>query len=150
MAHAERIWKTATGKARFLPFRRDGGDAGSLHRPGVFTLTTIRSHDQYNTTIYGFNDRYRGVFSRRDVVFVNADDIAEMGLQAGAQVDVVAVSDPGRRLDGVFMVAKDLPRGSAAAYYPEANPLCGLEERDARSGTPAYKSIPVRIIPRPA
>ncbi|MGZ8362973.1 MAG: FdhF/YdeP family oxidoreductase [Caulobacteraceae bacterium] len=145
LAHAERVWKTATGKARFLPFRLDDGPAPAS-QPGVFTLTTIRSHDQYNTTIYGMNDRYRGVFSRRDVVFLSAGDIAALGLEPGAQVDVVAASDPARRLNGVFLVAKDLPSGSAAAYYPEANPLCGLEERDERSGTPAYKSIPVRIM----
>jgi len=106
-------------------------------------LTTIRSHDQYNTTIYGQNDRYRGITGRRDVVFVNADDLAEAGLRHGDMVDVVA--GPDRILAGQVAVAHSIARGSVAAYYPEANHLIALEDHDRDSGTPAYKSVPVTL-----
>ena len=117
----------------------------------MLTLTTLRSHDQYNTTIYGLDDRYRGVFGRRDVVFLNNQDLAERGLKAGDLVDVAAAPEPGEQpADGAVMrrmtaVAYDLPRGSVAAYYPEANVLIPLAHHDKQSGTPAYKSVPVRI-----
>jgi anaerobic selenocysteine-containing dehydrogenase len=117
----------------------------------VLTLTTLRSHDQYNTTIYGLDDRYRGIFGRRDVVFLNAADLAARGLKAGDRVDVAAVPEPGEApvpgavLRGLTVVAYDIPRGSAGAYYPEANVLIPLAHFDKRSGTPSYKSVPVRI-----
>lgn len=117
----------------------------------VLTLTTLRSHDQYNTTIYGADDRYRGVFGRRDVVFLNADDLAERGLSPGDRIDLETVVGegeapaPGCVLKGYTAVAYDLPRGCAGAYYPEANVLIQLSQYDKRSGTPAYKSTPIRI-----
>ncbi|EJL30795.1 molybdopterin-dependent oxidoreductase alpha subunit [Caulobacter sp. AP07] len=142
---SERVWKTASGKAHFLPLapaadpRRGQGD--------VLLLTTLRSHDQYNTTIYGNDDRYRGVFGRRDVVFVNPADLAARGLKAGDLIDLVAAFAPSgqRAVRGMVAVAMDLPRGCVAAYYPETNALVGLDDRDERSGTPAYKSAPVRL-----
>jgi anaerobic selenocysteine-containing dehydrogenase len=113
----------------------------------VLLLTTLRSHDQYNTTIYGANDRYRGVFGRRDVVFAHPDDIAARGLKAGDRIDLLAAFDPSgaRALRGFTLVAREIPRGCLAAYYPEANVLVALDDHDRRSGTPAYKSIPVRL-----
>ena len=111
-------------------------------------LATIRSHDQYNTTIYGKNDRYRGITGRRDVVFMHADDLAERGLEHGDVIDIeaVAAGDVTQRvLRGFTAVAFDISRGSVAAYYPEANGLVALENVDARSGTPSYKSVPVVI-----
>ena len=113
-------------------------------------LTTIRSHDQYNTTIYGLDDRYRGITGRRDIVFVHADDLKARGLSHGDLVDVEAIAegdDTGRSrvLHGLTAVEFEIARNSAAAYYPEANPLVALQSYDARSGTPAYKSIPVRV-----
>ena len=145
----ERKWTTASGKAEFLLFEGLDEDP-ELADPDVLTLTTIRSHDQYNTTIYGLDDRYRGVFGRRDVVFLNAIDMARLGVDAGDTLDVEAIPDAGtsplpRVLGRVTAVAHDIALGCAAAYYPEANALVGLEQYDKESGTPAYKSIRVRL-----
>jgi len=141
----ERIWKTASGKAEFLVFAGVVEDPGAA--AGVFTLTTLRSHDQYNTTIYGLDDRYRGVFGRRDVVFMNKDDLAAANLQHGDVVDVATAlpGGEGLKLAGFTVIAYDIPRGSVAAYYPEANVLVPLAHHDQLSGTPSYKSVPVRI-----
>ena len=149
---SDRIWNTASGKAELIPFRHDDPDLTDNRRgdPDVLILTTVRSHDQYNTTIYGLNDRYRGVKGRRDVVFAHPDDLAARGLADGDRVDLVAAFPDGeadRSVRGFTVVARDLPRGCLAAYYPEANPLLPLSERDARSGTPAYKAMPVRLAP---
>jgi molybdopterin-dependent oxidoreductase alpha subunit len=146
----ERRWPTPSGKAEFRVFPGVEVDP-RLDDPAVLTLTTLRSHDQYNTTIYGLDDRYRGIFGRRDVVFLNAADLADRGLTAGDRVDIAAVPDageapsPGAVLRGLTVVAYDIPRGSAGAYYPEANVLIPLAHYDKRSGTPSYKSVPVRI-----
>lgn len=143
---SDRVWKTPSGKAQFLAHRRDGLDA-RRGQADVLLLTTLRSHDQYNTTIYGQNDRYRGVFGRRDVVFAHPDDIAARGLKAGDRIDLTAAfDDTGRRaVRGFTLVERDIPRGCLAAYYPETNVLVALEDHDHRSGTPAYKSVPVRL-----
>lgn len=120
-------------------------------RPDTLTMTTIRSHDQYNTTIYGFNDRYRGINGRRDVVFMNASDLQARGLKHGDRIDIesrVATGESGsaqRNLRGFTAVEYDIPPGSAAMYYPEGNCLVPLDSHDPKSGTPAYKSIPVLI-----
>jgi molybdopterin-dependent oxidoreductase alpha subunit len=146
LPHADRVWKTPSGKAQFLLHKHDGQDA----RRGdaeVLLLTTLRSHDQYNTTIYGQNDRYRGVFGRRDVVFAHPDDIAARGLKAGDRIDLLAAFDAtgARAVRGFTLVEREIPRGCLAAYYPETNVLVALEDHDRRSGTPAYKSVPVRL-----
>jgi molybdopterin-dependent oxidoreductase alpha subunit len=143
---SQRVWKTPSGKAQFLVHKSDGQDA----RRGdtdVLLLTTLRSHDQYNTTIYGQNDRYRGVFGRRDVVFAHPDDIAARGLKAGDRIDLAAAFDETgqRAVRGFTLVERDIPRGCLAAYYPETNVLIALDDHDHRSGTPAYKSAPVRL-----
>ena len=116
----------------------------------MFRLTTIRSHDQYNTTIYGNNDRYRGVFGRRDVVFMSQEDLAERKLEHGDIVDIeTALPDcDGHRLEGFTVIAYSVARGSVAAYYPEANCLIPLSFNDKTSGTPSYKSVPVKITRR--
>jgi molybdopterin-dependent oxidoreductase alpha subunit len=141
----ERVWNTPSGKAEFLIF--DGVKEDSVV-PGddILTMATIRSHDQYNTTIYGLDDRYRGVFGRRDVVFANENDLARLGLEHGDRVVVESALPEGaaRRLE-VTAVAYDIPRGCVAAYYPEANGLVPLGFRDEESGTPSYKSVPVRL-----
>ncbi|RAK60224.1 CbbBc protein [Phenylobacterium hankyongense] len=149
VAASEREWRTSTGKANFLiapGLNEDPAVAGD----GVLTLTTIRSHDQFNTTIYGLDDRYRGISGRRDVVFANAQDLAERGLKHGDPVELEAVFDdgrpaPSRIYGGLIVVAHDIARGSLAAYYPEANVLVSLADYDARSGTPSYKSIAVLL-----
>lgn len=138
---SSRIWSTPGGKARFLV--AEGTDSTGGKADGSLLLTTIRSHDQYNTTIYGDNDRYRGIIGRRDVVFVNADDLADIGLTHGDLVDVVAA--PGRILTKQVAVAHEIARGSVAAYFPEANHLIQLEDHDRMSGTPAYKSVVVSL-----
>jgi len=145
---SDRIWKTASGKANFLVHHLDGEDP-RRGDPDVLVLTTLRSHDQYNTTIYGADDRYRGVFGRRDVVFVHPEDLAARGLADGDLIDLAAAFDEsGERVVRRFTaVARDLPRGCVAAYYPETNILVALEDHDRRSGTPAYKSAPVRLGP---
>ncbi len=146
VAPADRVWKTASGKANFLPFSATSEDA-TRGDPEVLLLTTVRSHDQYNTTIYGQNDRYRGVFGRRDVIFVNPQDLAAKGLASGDKVDIAAAFDEGDRriVRGFTAVARDIPPGCVAAYYPETNVLIRLDDHDKRSGTPAYKSVPVHI-----
>jgi len=142
-AASEREWLTPGKKANFLVFSglyEDGAaDADKL------TLTTIRSHDQYNTTIYGMNDRYRGITGRRDVVFVNEQDLASRGLEHGDLIDLTVAGHPDRVMRGMTAVSYKIAQGSVAAYYPEANMLVALDQHDAKSGTPAYKSIPIVI-----
>jgi len=135
-----RVWNTASGKAHFLVHDL----SGALNQEGSLMLTTIRSHDQYNTTIYGLNDRYRGITGRRDVIFAHADDLADLGLAHGDLVDVQA--GPGRALTGYTVVAHEIARGSLAAYYPEANCLVPLDDHDLSSGTPSYKSVQVTMV----
>ncbi len=149
VAASEREWLTSTRKANFLVYRGLDEDPRVADRDAL-TLTTIRSHDQYNTTVYGLNDRYRGITGRRDVVFVNERDIASRGLKHGDLVDVSVVADarskPGRRvMRNLTAVAYNIAQGSIAAYYPEANVLVALDHYDAKSGTPSYKSTPVLL-----
>jgi molybdopterin-dependent oxidoreductase alpha subunit len=147
----ERIWNTASGKAEFLVFDGLNEDQNVIEK-GALLLATIRSHDQYNTTIYGNNDRYRGVFGRRDVVFMSKEDLAENKLEHGDVVDIETTlpNAEGHRLEGFTVIAYDIARGSVAAYYPEANCLIPLAHQDKTSGTPAYKSVPVKITRRAA
>jgi molybdopterin-dependent oxidoreductase alpha subunit len=143
---AERKWPTPAGRAQFLVF--DGLEEDLAQAtPDILRLTTIRSHDQYNTTIYGMDDRYRGVFGRRDVVFMNKTDLAARGLAHGDTITVETAFETGApaRLEGFMAIAYDIAPGSAAAYYPEANGLVPLSHQDPKSGTPSYKSVPVRI-----
>ncbi len=117
--------------------------------PGHLLLQTLRSHDQYNTTIYGMNDRYRGITGGRRIVFVRPSDLTELGLDDGAMVDLVADQFDGteRRADGFRVVSYPTARGCAAAYYPETNPLVPLKSVAKRSNTPTSKSIVVRLVP---
>ncbi|MGM7423263.1 FdhF/YdeP family oxidoreductase [Cellulosimicrobium sp. CpK407] len=115
--------------------------------PGRLILQTLRSHDQFNTTIYGLSDRYRGVRGGRDVVLVHPDDLAELGFADGDRVDVHAEwpGEPDRVLAAQRVVAYPTARGSAAAYYPEANVLVPLESTAYGSNTPVSKSVVVRL-----
>lgn len=136
---AQRQWLTATGRAQFLPAHR----AALVSTAALpLRLTTIRSHDQYNTTVYGLDDRYRGIRGRRDVVFMHADDMAERGLAAG---DALLLRSESRVAAGFVAVPYPISRGSCAAYFPEASVLVALEDFDPRSRTPAYKSVPVQV-----
>jgi molybdopterin-dependent oxidoreductase alpha subunit len=141
VAASRRAWHTKSGKAQFIAARTLREDPPV--RGDMLTLTTLRSHDQYNTTIYGLNDRYRGITGRRDVVFMNAGDLAMRGLAHGDTVTLESAG--GRALSGYTALAYDIPPGCVAAYYPEANVLMRLADHDQSSGTPAYKSVPVRV-----
>lgn len=112
-----------------------------------FTLQTLRSHDQYNTTIYGLDDRYRGVYGQREVVFIHPDDMAALGFSEGQQVDIETLWNDGltRRVSGFKLVPYNIPRGNLAAYYPETNPLVPLSSYGDGSGTPTSKSVPVKL-----
>lgn len=119
--------------------------------PGRLILQTMRSHDQYNTTIYGLDDRYRGVKGGRRVVFCHPDDIAAAGCADGARVDLVSEwtlpdgSIQERRAEGFRLVSYPTPRGNAAAYYPETNPLIPLDHTARKSNTPVSKAVTVRL-----
>ncbi|QNP40709.1 FdhF/YdeP family oxidoreductase [Lysobacter solisilvae (ex Woo and Kim 2020)] len=142
----ERVWNTPSGKAEFLRFTGLEEDP-SFTDPTIMKLATIRSHDQYNTTIYSLDDRYRGVFGRRDVVFMNEDDMAELGIGQGdkIRVDTAFAQGQQRTLGNVIAISYKIARGSVAAYYPEGSCLVPLDYIDKASGTPSYKSVPVRI-----
>lgn len=139
-AAARREWRTPSGRAQFLPAQR-AATAASVALP--LLLTTIRSHDQYNTTVYGLDDRYRGIRGRRDVVFMHADDMAARGLATGEALRLVGAH---RTLEGFVAVPYPIARGSCAAYFPEASGLVALEDFDPESRTPAYKSVPVQVV----
>jgi anaerobic selenocysteine-containing dehydrogenase len=145
-AARERIWLTPSGRATFLVFK--DLDEDPVQADDVLWLTTIRSHDQYNTTIYSSSDRYRGVFGRRDVLFINSAEMAKRNLAAKDRVDIITASTDGieRRMRDLMVVEYKLPDGCCAAYYPEANPLVPLYARDALSHTPSSKAIPIRIV----
>lgn len=149
IAASEREWQTPTKRAKFLVYSGLDEDPRAANREAL-TLTTIRSHDQYNTTIYGMNDRYRGITGRRDVVFVNERDLGSRGLKHGDLVDLSVVPDagakPGERvMRNLTAVAYNIAQGSIATYYPEANVLVALDHYDVKSGTPSYKSTPVLL-----
>ncbi|WP_130830830.1 FdhF/YdeP family oxidoreductase [[Erwinia] mediterraneensis] len=149
-AASERVWLTPSGKAQFIVMEGINEDPRSLKCHDL-VLTTLRSHDQYNTTLYGLNDRYRGVTGRRDVLFINADEAEKRNLRVGDKVNMVALDPEGqptsRRLDNLTVVVYDMAPGSVAAYYPEANVMVPLDSHDTQSGIPAYKSIPIMLEP---
>lgn len=141
----ERVWPTPSGKAMFSVFEGVDENAKGVGE-SVLRLITLRSHDQYNTTIYAMDDRYRGVFGRRDILFMNEEDMTERGLEHGDRVDIeTALSGHAQRLEDITVVAYSIARGSVGAYYPEANVLVPLDYLDKESGTPSYKSVPVRL-----
>ncbi|MDZ5622189.1 FdhF/YdeP family oxidoreductase [Nocardioides sp. HM23] len=141
----EGVYRTGSGRAEF-----SCNDFTSLVAPaGHLVLQTVRSHDQWNTIPYTMDDRYRGIHDSRHVVFVNPDDLDELGIEDRALVDVVSVWDDGteRRLEGFRTVSYPTARGSGAAYYPEANCLVPLDSVAEASNTPTYKGIVVRLEP---
>ena len=144
---AERIWLTQSGKAEFLA--PTGVSAtGFDDAPGRFRLMTLRSNDQFNTTIYGYHDRFRGVKGTRDILFTNAADIADAGLGDGQIVALVSDAGDGaeRRRNGLIVTPYSIPRGCLGAYYPECNVLMPVEHHAELSHVPAAKSVPVRIV----
>ncbi|MFI8338081.1 FdhF/YdeP family oxidoreductase [Pseudomonas taetrolens] len=142
----ERIWMTPSGKAEFFVFPGLHEDK-EVDGEDVLRLITLRSHDQYNTTIYALDDRYRGVFGRRDVLFMNPADLESRGLAHGDLVDIETVTQ-GRKMryEKITAIEYKISAGSVGAYYPEANQLVPLDYIDVDSGTPSYKSVPVRVM----
>jgi molybdopterin-dependent oxidoreductase alpha subunit len=141
-AARERAWHTAGGKARFLVHPLPVHALG----PGQLLMMTVRSHDQYNTTVYGTDDRYRGVHGGRRVVLMNEDDASERGLRAGDVVDVTSHFEDAERTARRFVVVPyAIPRGCCATYFPEANVLVPLGAVARKSNTPASKSVVVTV-----
>jgi molybdopterin-dependent oxidoreductase alpha subunit len=143
-APRERVFPTSAGMALFK--------ASSLEYPkvpdGRMLMTTVRSHDQFNTTIYGLDDRYRGIDGGRMVIFMNSEDIAALGLRKGEKVDITSYWDDGERYaNGFTVVEYKIPEGCVAAYFPEANPLVPLGSHARRSFTPTSKCIVVLVTP---
>jgi len=143
-AAKQRIFKTSSGKAKFTvcPIPEHQLEAGE------FLLTTIRSHDQFNSTIYGLNDRYRGVFGGRRALFLNPIDMKERNLQAGQIVDICShFEGEVRKAPRFAIVPYAIARRSAAAYYPEANVLVPVRSVAAKSNCPAFKCIRITLHP---
>ncbi len=148
-AAAEREWHTPEKKAVFFtgPLPEMTEHQAALSKDGLFVLQTFRSHDQYNTTIYGLDDRYRGVYGERQVIFMNPKDMERLGAHAKQRVDVI-----GEYGDGVERIAKDfrlvpydIPQGSVGGYYPELNVLVPLHSYGEGSFTPTSKSVLVSV-----
>lgn len=151
---AERVFETGTGRANFSA---DALPAETEHQAAqktrdTYVLQTFRSHDQYNTTIYGLDDRYRGVYGERRVVFAHPDDLSEIRERLGERVDIVGTHDDGitRRAEDFRLVPFDMPRGSLAGYYPELNVLVPLSTFGDKSDTPTSKSVLVTLQARAA
>ena len=147
-AAAEFRFNTLNNKAQFSNARLPDSlfpQLGDVEVP--FTLQTLRSHDQYNTTIYGLDDRYRGVYGQREVLFIHPDDMAGLGFVAGDDVDIETLWNDGitRKVFNFKLVPYNIPQGNLAAYYPETNPLVPLSSFGDGSGTPTSKSVPVKI-----
>jgi molybdopterin-dependent oxidoreductase alpha subunit len=143
-APRERVFKTATDKARFTVHQLPTHEL----QPGQLLMMTIRSHDQFNTSIYSGNDRYRGITDGRRVVFLNKTDVESLALRAGQKVDLVShFKDGERRARHFTVVPYDIPRGCAATYFPEANVLVPVGYVAEKSNTPASKSVVISIRP---
>lgn len=147
-AASNRHWITESGKANFMTTKGVIEDPESAVNSELI-LATLRSHDQYNTTIYGMNDRYRGVFGQRDVIFISQNESTKQGIKQGDKVNVIALDcnnhSTDRRLDNLTVVIYDMAEHSVATYFPEANNLISLDNFDPQCGIPAYKNIPVKL-----
>ena len=153
-AAANREWNTSSGKANFFsgPLPTETVHQQAKKGGGRFALQTFRSHDQYNTTVYSLDDRYRGVYGERQVVFIHPEDLKALGAEAGDRVDIVGAHDDGiERVAADFrFVPYDIPRGSIAGYYPELNVVVPLASAGAESDTPTSKSVMVSFRARKA
>lgn len=139
----DRTFDTDGGLAKLTPTVHTRAEVAN----GELMLQTTRSHDQYNTTIYGHDDRYRGITGDRRVVMMNDQDIVRLGHRVGDRVDLVSMlAGVERRVSSFQIVAYPTPLGTAAAYYPETNNLIPLDHHEPTSHTPASKSIPIRVV----
>jgi molybdopterin-dependent oxidoreductase alpha subunit len=152
LAARERVWNTDSGKAGFhvppalsAAFEGDGGD-------DVLRLVTLRSNDQFNTTVYGFDDRLRGISGGREVLLMNARELARRGLADGDRVTLASAAGDGRVREraGLRATVYELPDGCCAGYYPECNVVVPLAHHAEQSHVPAVKSVPVRVRPAAA
>lgn len=152
----QRLWDTPSGMAEFSDSDLDQFEVADGH----LILQTLRSHDQYNTTIYGLNDRYRGIGMGRRIIFLNPNDMQSRGIKPVSLVDITSywrddaadtTTPPETRVaNGFYAIPYDIPAGSAAAYFPEANVLVPVNSIARESRTPTSKSIEINIAPSPA
>ncbi|MBX9934348.1 MAG: FdhF/YdeP family oxidoreductase [Methylobacterium sp.] len=148
LAARERRWETETGKANFtVPDGLNEDPDMPKRHADVLDLMTLRSNDQFNTTVYGYDDRFRGVKGTRTILFMNSDDIDRLGFRDGENVDLATEADDGieRVVRGLRIVKYEIPPGNCGGYYPELNPLIPLWHYDEEAKTPAAKAIPVRV-----
>ncbi|TYL82902.1 formate dehydrogenase, partial [Bradyrhizobium rifense] len=148
IAARQRSWKTKTGKANFIvPTSLVTDIDTSPEARDVVQLITLRSNGQFNTTIYSYDDRFRGIYGSRLVVLMHRNDIERWGLKEGLTVTLTTAVDDGvdRQVSGLRVVAYDIPEGCIAGYFPECNPLLPLWHHEEKAKTPAAKSIPVRV-----
>lgn len=143
-----RIWKTPSGKAEFSSSPLDQFEVADGH----LILQTLRSHDQYNTTIYGLNDRYRGIGMGRRIIFLHPEDMKKRRIKPVSFVDITSYwrEDHGtetRQVKQFYAIPYDIPKGTAAAYFPEANVLVPVNSTALESNTPTSKSIEISITP---
>ena len=143
-ARDRRKFNNKEGKAKFVI-----SELTALRlQPGQYLMTTVRSHDQFNTTIYGLDDRYRGVYNGRRVIFMNPEDIRAAGLQQGQLVDLTSYYKDETRVARHFMIAPmEIARGCTATYFPEANVLVSINDSADRSNTPVSKSVIISVAP---
>jgi molybdopterin-dependent oxidoreductase alpha subunit len=144
----KRIWKTESGKAQFVDPDSLAEDSDTREDDyDVLKMMTLRSNDQFNTTVYGYDDRFRGIKGTRMVVMMNDDDIARLGLHDGEIVGIATVFNDNirREMTGFRVTSYSIPDGCIATYYPEANALIPLAHHAIESKVPAAKSVPVRI-----
>jgi molybdopterin-dependent oxidoreductase alpha subunit len=148
LAARERKWNTKTGKANFIVPKSLTTDIDTAPDDrDIVQLITLRSNGQFNTTIYSYDDRFRGIHGSRAVVLMHRNDIDRFGLEEGIPVTLSTAVDDGveRQVAGLRVVAYDIPEGCIASYYPECNPLLPLWHHEEKSKVPAAKSIPVRV-----
>ena len=148
LAARERKWNTKTGKANFIVPKSLAEDIDTKPEDrDIVQLITLRSNGQFNTTIYNYDDRFRGIFGSREVVLMHRNDIDRFGLKEGDKVTLATAANDGvdRRVRGLRVVAYDIPEGCIGGYYPECNPLLPLWHHEEKAKTPAAKSIPVRV-----
>ena len=146
-------WQTESRKAQIktndLPVDIVSASQRALTDNKIFVLQTLRSHDQYNTTVYGYEDRYRGISGEREVILMNAQDMNDLGFSEQQMVDIEALwpDDIERKVNGFKVIPYDIPLGNVACYFPEANPLIALESFGDHSYTPTSKSMAVIVTP---
>jgi molybdopterin-dependent oxidoreductase alpha subunit len=148
IAARKREWKTKTGKANFITPKSLSEDIDTPEEQrDIVQLITLRSNGQFNTTVYSYDDRFRGIYGSRHVVLMHQNDIDRFGFKEGDTITLETAVDDGveRKVEGLRVVAYDIPEGCIAGYYPECNPLLPLWHYAEGSKTPAAKSIPVRI-----